>query len=277
MEHRALALRRAAARREKTDARRTSAPGVTLSEQDRRPSGRHGHSERDAGLVLRRRPIPDADAAVAHAKSMAAQGCDIVDVGGESTRPGATPVLRGRGTRPHRAGLDARWRAISTCRCRSIPPRPRVAARAVELGAVMVNDVWGLQKDPAWPTRSPRPRRPSSSCTIGRRRTRRVDIVADMRRFFDRSLALAARAGIPRDAIILDPGIGFGKTVAAEHRGDRPPRRAQGLWPPDPGRRVAQGVSRLADRRSGIESDAGRHDGGQSCGGRGRRVALSRA
>src|SRR5690348_16341728 len=89
-----------------------------------------------------------ADAAVAHAKSMVQQGCAIVDVGGESTRPGATPVAeadelaRIGAVVAHLAGELAVPLSVDTYKA-------RVAARAVELGVVMVNDVWGLQKDPA--------------------------------------------------------------------------------------------------------------------------------
>ena len=88
-----------------------------------------------------------------------------------------------------------------------------VAARAVEIGAAVINDVWGLQKDPRHGrTRLPKPRRRVIIMHNRAEKDERVDILADMRRFFDRSLALAAKAGIPKDVIILDPGIGFGKT-----------------------------------------------------------------
>ena len=88
-----------------------------------------------------------------------------------------------------------------------------VAARAVELGAVMVNDVWGLQKDPAM---ADAVAAAQAAVVIMHNRTEKdeaLDIMSDIRRFFDRSLALAVRAGIPPKRIILDPGIGFGKTA----------------------------------------------------------------
>ena len=88
-----------------------------------------------------------------------------------------------------------------------------VAARAVEIGAILVNDVWGLQKDP---NMAGVIAETEAAVVIMHNRTERdetVDIVADIRRFFDRSLALAARAGIPSKHIILDPGVGFGKTA----------------------------------------------------------------
>ena len=143
---------------------------------------------------------------------MVVAGCDIVDIGGESTRPSATPVSEAEELARVEQVLTALTGLLD------VPvsidtSKAAVAVRAVEIGAAVVNDVWGLQKDPRHAGRGcPSGGGGSSSCTIGRRRTSRADILADMRRFFDRSLALAAKAGIPKDVIILDPGIGFGKT-----------------------------------------------------------------
>jgi dihydropteroate synthase len=151
------------------------------------------------------------DAPVSHAIAMAAAGCDIVDIGGESTRPGAAPVaaadelarvepvLRGL------AGALAVPISIDTYKA-------NVAARAIELGAIVVNDVWGLQKDPAMAGVIAAT---GAAVVIMHNRATKdadVDMVADIRRFFDTSLALAARAGVPQERIILDPGIGFAKT-----------------------------------------------------------------
>jgi dihydropteroate synthase len=153
-----------------------------------------------------------ADAAVAHAKSMAAQGCTIVDVGGESTRPGATPVAE--------TSELARVGAVVAHLVDALPVplsidtyKAGVAARAVELGAVMVNDVWGLQKDPAM---ADTVASTEAAVVIMHNRNEKdeaLDVIADIRRFFDRSLSLAMRAGIPDRHIVLDPGIGFGKTA----------------------------------------------------------------
>jgi len=153
-----------------------------------------------------------AEAAVAHARSMAEQGCAIVDVGGESTRPGATPVAateefeRIGAVVAHLAGELAVPLSVDTYKA-------RVAARAVELGAIMVNDVWGLQKDPAMPDTVAAA---GAAVVIMHNRGEKdagLDVIADLRRFFDRSLSLAMRAGIPDRHIVLDPGIGFGKTA----------------------------------------------------------------
>jgi dihydropteroate synthase len=153
----------------------------------------------------------NAEAALAHAEEMVAAGCDVVDVGGESTRPDAVPLsaadelarlepVLARLTRDFAAPVS-----IDTYKA-------EVAVRAVELGAVVVNDVWGLQKDPAM---ADAVAAAEAALVIMHNRAQKdgaIDIVADMERFFDRSLALAAKAGIPQERIILDPGIGFGKT-----------------------------------------------------------------
>jgi dihydropteroate synthase len=152
------------------------------------------------------------DAAIAHAKAMVAQGSDIVDIGGESTRPAATPVLE--------ADEFARVEPILMELARVLDAplsidtyRSTVAARAVEIGAILVNDVWGLQKDSKM---ADVVAETEAAVVIMHNRTERdetVDIFADIRRFFNRSLAIAAKAGIPREYIILDPGVGFGKTA----------------------------------------------------------------
>ncbi|HEY6995831.1 MAG TPA: dihydropteroate synthase [Xanthobacteraceae bacterium] len=151
------------------------------------------------------------DAAVAHAKTMVAEGCDIVDIGGESTRPAAVPVPDAE----ELARVEPVLRELA--RLLDVPLsidtyKAAVAAGAVEIGAVVINDVWGLQKDAKMAAVVAQS---EAAVIITHNRAERdatVDIFADMRRFFDRSLALAVQAGIRSEAIILDPGIGFGKT-----------------------------------------------------------------
>lgn len=150
--------------------------------------------------------------ALAHAAAMAAAGCDIIDVGGESTRPGAVPVTEAEELSRIEeifAQLSLRLRvplSIDTYKA-------SVAARAVELGAVLVNDVWGLQKDP---NMAGAVATGEAAVVIMHNRADKdgtLDILAEIRRFFARSLELAKIAGIPRSRIILDPGIAFGKTA----------------------------------------------------------------
>jgi dihydropteroate synthase len=152
-----------------------------------------------------------ASAAVDHAKQMVADGCDIVDVGGESTRPGATQL----DTADELSRIEPILAALENVLDAPVSIdtyKAEVAARAVDLGAVLVNDVWGLQRDPAM---ADVVAETEAAVVIMHNRAEKdasIDIVSDIRRFFDRSLALAEGAGIPRDRIVLDPGIGFAKT-----------------------------------------------------------------
>jgi dihydropteroate synthase len=153
----------------------------------------------------------NTNAALELARRLAAEGADIIDIGGESTRPGAT-ALAGEEElariEPVLAALDGALDvpiSIDTYKA-------RVAARAVDLGAILINDVWGLQKDPAM---AGVVAETGAAVVIMHNRAEKdpsIDIVADMRRFFDRSLKLAADAEIPSNRIMLDPGIGFAKT-----------------------------------------------------------------
>jgi dihydropteroate synthase len=151
------------------------------------------------------------DAALKRAAAMAAEGADIIDVGAESTRPGAVPV-------PEADELARLEPVLGTlAQTLDVPLsidtyKARVAARAVELGAVLVNDVWGLQNDSAM---AETVAASEAAAIIMHNRVEKdaaLDIISDIRRFFDLSLALAAKAGIRESRIILDPGIGFGKT-----------------------------------------------------------------
>jgi len=153
------------------------------------------------------------DAAVAHAAAMVAAGADVIDVGGESTRPGAAAVSASEEL-ARIAPVLARLASEVAAPISIDTYKGEVAARAAELGAVMVNDVWGLQKDSGM---ADAVAAAETALVIVHNRVEKeasVDIVADMERFFDRSLALAAKAGIPRERIVLDPGIGFAKTSA---------------------------------------------------------------
>src|SRR5260370_21709771 len=88
-----------------------------------------------------------------------------------------------------------------------------IAAWALDHGAAIVNDVWGLQRDPEMADVVARYRVPVIVMHNRDVAEARIDIMADIAAFFERSLAIAARAGIERDRIVLDPGIGFGKTA----------------------------------------------------------------
>jgi len=151
------------------------------------------------------------DAAVAHARKLTEDGADIIDVGAESTRPGHVPV-------PEAEEL-ARLKPLLADVVQATPlpvsidtSKAAVARAAIADGVAVVNDVWGLQRDPAMPDAVAEG---GAAAVVMHNRDSvdpALDILSDMRRFFDRSLALAEKAGIPRHHLILDPGIGFGKT-----------------------------------------------------------------
>ena len=150
------------------------------------------------------------DAAIAHARRLAADGAAIVDIGAESPRPGATPVAANE----ELARLEPVLAALADI---DTPlsvdtSKAAVAARAIALGAVVINDVWGLQGDPAM---ADAVAEGEAAVVIMHNRPQKdesIDIIDDIRHRFDRSLAIAARAGILRRHIILDIGVGFAKS-----------------------------------------------------------------
>lgn len=153
------------------------------------------------------------DAGVGHAVRLAEEGAAILDVGGESTRPGAEPVSLVE----ERQRIEPVIAAI--CSCVETPVsidtyKAGTARAAVACGAVMVNDVTGLRGDQAMVDVVA-----DSGALVCIMHSRReidgaLDILDDMRRDFDTALALATRGGIPLENVSLDPGIGFGKTQA---------------------------------------------------------------
>lgn len=151
----------------------------------------------------------DIDAAVAHARQLIAEGADILDVGAESTRPDATPISADE-ERRRLEGLIPRLVALG-------PPlsidtmKASVADWAVRAGATIINDVWGLQRDPDMAGVVAKHRLPVI-VMHNREKADAPDVMADIKSFLARSLAIAERAGIPHNNIVLDPGIGFGKT-----------------------------------------------------------------
>jgi len=151
-------------------------------------------------------------AAIAHARRMAESGADILDIGGESSRPyeGAQPVS----LEEEMARLEPVLPAVTKL---GVPVsidsmKARVAEWALNAGAVIVNDVWGLQRDPDMARVVAAHGAPVIVMHNRETVDPAIDIVADVTAFFQRSLEIAARHGIARTAIVLDPGIGFGKT-----------------------------------------------------------------
>jgi dihydropteroate synthase len=150
--------------------------------------------------------------AIAHARRMADEGTDILDIGGESTRPygGMQPVTMEEELRRIAPILPT---VVSLGLPVSIDTiKARVAEWALDRGAIIVNDVWGLQRDPDMARVVAE--RGVTVIVMHNRETvdPAIDIMADIETFFRRSLDIADRAGIARERIALDPGIGFGKT-----------------------------------------------------------------
>ncbi len=166
----------------------------------------------DGGLFL------GADAAIAHARRLADDGAEILDVGGESTRPGAEPVTVEEELRrvvpvfEGIAGIPAEL-SIDTSKA-------PVARAAIEQGATIVNDVSALRADPAMVGLLAET---GAACCLMhmlgephtmQRDPRYEDVVDEVKAFLEERLSFAVREGVREERIMLDPGIGFGKTAA---------------------------------------------------------------
>jgi dihydropteroate synthase len=149
--------------------------------------------------------------ALRHAQRLVAEGADIVDIGAESTRPyGSRPVTEDEELArlmPILRGVVGLGVPVSIDSMKS-----NVVAFALDAGVAIANDVWGLQRDAGM---APLVAARNVPIIIMHNRDKAdptIDIMKDMSAFFARSLEIAAGAGIPRGNIVLDPGIGFGKT-----------------------------------------------------------------
>ena len=238
----------------------------------------------DGGLYL------DPAAAVAHGLQLADEGAEILDVGGESTRPGAEPVGEEEELRrvlPVVEGLVDAVPAVSSSPADpsspAMPADPPSAARptisidtskasvaraALEAGASLVNDVTALRGDPEMAAVVSQS---GAECCLmhmlGEPRTmqrapRYDDVVAEVKAFLEERLAFAVAEGVAEECVLLDPGIGFGKTLAHNLELLRRLRELAAL-----GRPLVVGTSRksflgriLADATGGEEpTEAGRH------------------
>ena len=153
------------------------------------------------------------DAALAHARQMIAEGADIIDIGGESTRPGSVPV----GAQEE---LDRVMPVIDALVADGIEVplsidtyKPLVADQAIQAGASIINDVHGLQGAPEMAEVAALHQVPVIVMHWQKDRDTTTPLADDMRRYFERSIALADEAGLGPDRLILDPGFGFGKSL----------------------------------------------------------------
>jgi len=150
--------------------------------------------------------------ALEQARRMIAQGADIIDIGAESTRPygdarAVSAAEELQRLRPILADLVALGTPVSIDSMKA-----EVVAWALDAGAAIANDVWGLQRDPDMAAVLAARGAPVIVMHNRDAVDPSIDIIEDIAAFFHRSLAIAAGAGIARGAIVLDPGIGFGKT-----------------------------------------------------------------
>ena len=151
--------------------------------------------------------------ALAQARRLVTEGADIIDIGAESTRPygGMAPISAEeelRRLQPVLADIVALSVPVSIDSMKA-----DIAAFALDAGATIVNDVWGLQRDPRMAELVA-----ARNCPVIVMHNRdaadpTIDIIKDITAFFARSLDIADSAGVPRANIVLDPGIGFGKTA----------------------------------------------------------------
>jgi dihydropteroate synthase len=167
----------------------------------------------DGGLFL------DTDDAVRHELELVAEGADMLDVGGESTRPGAEPVAEDEERRRVVPVLERVAAAGARVQLSIDTSKPDVAGAALDAGATYVNDVTAFRADPGMAGLVAE--RGVECCLmhmLGEPRTmqddpRYGDVVSDVKAFLEERLAFAVAEGVPEERVMLDPGIGFGKTL----------------------------------------------------------------
>ena len=157
----------------------------------------------------------DLEATVAQAKRMVAEGADIIDIGGESTRPGTEPLSIEAIDNELRLVIPAIERLAGEL---TVPLsidtyKAGVASRAVKAGASMINDIWGLKRDPGIAQIAAVAGVPIILMANERDAPSRVGIMTKVISDLETSIRLAMRAGVARENIIIDPGIGFGKSL----------------------------------------------------------------
>jgi len=155
--------------------------------------------------------LSSVEAAVEQAKRFVAEGADIIDVGGESTRPGSMPIPV---EEELRRVIPVVERLVQELKVPlSVDTyKFEVARRALDAGAQMINDIWGLKVDPRLARLAAEKRVPIVLMSNQRDRPRRYivpAVISDLKRSID----VALDAGVPWENIIIDPGIGFGKTL----------------------------------------------------------------
>ncbi|HEY0831555.1 MAG TPA: dihydropteroate synthase [Candidatus Dormibacteraeota bacterium] len=154
----------------------------------------------------------DEEGAVSQGLRMVSEGADMLDVGGESTRPGHQPITAAEEIARTEA-VVARLAAETVVPISIDTYKLEVAEAAIAAGATMLNDIWGLTRSPDLATLAS-----TSSCALvlmhNQDGTDYVgDLIDEIKRFLRVSIDRALDAGVPRERVIIDPGIGFGKTA----------------------------------------------------------------
>jgi dihydropteroate synthase len=155
------------------------------------------------------------ESALAQAKRMRAEGAAIIDVGGESTRPGARAITAAEEQErilPVIEALASDGAIVSVDTYRA-----ETARLAVEKGAHIVNDVWGAQREPDIARVAAETGAGLVLMHTGREREKDADVIADQFAFLEKSVAIARAAGVADGNIVLDPGFGFAKETAADN------------------------------------------------------------
>jgi dihydropteroate synthase len=168
----------------------------------------------DGGLYL------EPSAAIAHGLELEAEGAAILDIGGESTRPGASPVAADEELRRIRPVIEGLAAARTAAEISIDTSKAAVARVALSAGAMIVNDVTAFRADPELVALVAE--RGAQCCLmhmLGEPRTMQIDpryddVVSDVKAFLEQRMAFAVAEGVAEERIMLDPGIGFGKTVA---------------------------------------------------------------
>ncbi len=157
----------------------------------------------------------DVEATLAQTKRMVAEGADIIDIGGESTRPGTEPLSKNDIDEELRLVIPAIERLVGEL---SVPLsidtyKAKVASRALEAGASMINDIWGLKRDAGIAQVAARAAVPVILMANQRDAPPKVGIMARVISDLQAGIKTAIEAGVAAENIIVDPGIGFGKTL----------------------------------------------------------------
>jgi dihydropteroate synthase len=155
--------------------------------------------------------VADVEAAVAKAERLATEGADIIDIGGESTRPGSTPLPVDEELNRVIPVLEKLTRKMSVPL--SVDTyKLEVARHALDAGASMINDIWGLKKEPRLAKLAAQRKIPLVLMSNQRGSPPCHDIISEVISDLQRAIEQALSIGMPWENIIIDPGIGFGKT-----------------------------------------------------------------